>query len=177
MTSSTPAVPEKISFEQAIQLTQDLLDRLEAGTFSDAELEQAIASLVKTQNGARGFFVTYLPDSRPVVDHPSTALINGLKTSPDLVAELMVKNIAMSAAMVVYHQRNQDPESAQGSEQVRSRSVQLIQALSLPVIQTKVQQLSQSATTGTGDYADFLQRWGYDAEQKQAILAALKSIQ
>jgi len=47
-----------ITFENAIQQTQDLLTQIE---FLDANtITQKLTELVSTENGARGFFVTYL---------------------------------------------------------------------------------------------------------------------
>ena len=40
----------------------------------------------------------------------------------------------------------------------------------------KLQQLRQTITTGKGTYQDFLQRWGYDAEQQQAIAHVLSQV-
>ncbi|MCC3433131.1 MAG: hypothetical protein JGK08_25040, partial [Microcoleus sp. PH2017_04_SCI_O_A] len=57
---------ESITFEGAIELTQSLLPQIEGSRLSEAQIEQAVASLVKTKNGARGFFVTYLTDEGQV---------------------------------------------------------------------------------------------------------------
>jgi CHASE3 domain sensor protein len=57
-------IPEAVSFEQAIALTQALLSAIEAESLSESKIEQVVSALVKTQNGARGFFVTYLTDER-----------------------------------------------------------------------------------------------------------------
>lgn len=171
---STFSVPDKISFEQAIALTQSLLSELEQEKLSEAELEAAIAALVASENGARGFFVTYLTDSRPFADHPSKAVIQALKSSPEIVSDLLVKNLAMSSGMMIAHTRNDHPEMAQGSERVQQRSQQLIRLTQLPSASTKIQSLLESIATQTGAYQPFLERWGYDVEQKQAIQQALQ---
>lgn len=168
--------PEGINFEEAIALTQSLLSEMEQGTLSESEIEVAIASLVKTMNGARGFFVTYLTDERSLADHPSPAVIEALKSAPEIVSELLVKNVAMSAAMVVHHRRNQNEEMAASSLRVRSRTTHLIQRLQLPVCQDLAKQVLDSALTGEGAFQAFLQRWGYDQEQKQAIGEALEPL-
>jgi hypothetical protein len=36
-----------------------------------------------------------------------------------------------------------------------------------------LQRLKSTIQTGQGEYQAFLERWGYDAEQKQVILAAI----
>lgn len=160
------SVPATISFEQAIALTQALL----AEPLSEAELESIISALVQTENGARGFFVTYLSDERPLADAPSVGVLKGLRKSPDVVAELLVKNLAMSTAMILTHDRSENPVLAEGSKRVQRRDMQLIQQLQLPQVEVKLQQLKSTIEAGTGEYESFLDRWGYDAEQQQAIL-------
>ena len=162
-----------LSFEQAIAYCQDLLTQIDQHQIDDADLETAIAQLVATENGARGFFVTFLTaNDFPPADQPPPPILNGLQTAPAIVGELLVKNLAMSAAMAVHHHRNQDPQSAQGSTQVCRRSQTLIQSLQLPGVAEKLAELERSLN-GEGDYQAFLTRWGYDNEQKQAIRAAL----
>ncbi|MDY7022699.1 MAG: hypothetical protein SWJ54_15300 [Cyanobacteriota bacterium] len=174
MTSSpSESTAEDLTFEQAIAHTQTLLENMAANDLSESETETAIANLVTTHNGARGFFVTYLTDPRPFVDRPSEAVIRALEASPEIVPDLLVKNVAMSSAMAVHHRRNHHEEMAASSDRVRSRSVHLIQALNLPVFEIMVKNLLESAKTGVGEYQDFLERWGYDAEQREAIAIAL----
>lgn len=61
-------IPEDLSFEQAIALAQEIL-ALPPNT-DDVIREQAIASLLQTSNGARGFFVTFLSGDNTLVDQP-----------------------------------------------------------------------------------------------------------
>lgn len=161
-------VPDAITFEQAIDLTHSLLAQMETG-LPESELEATLIKLVSSENGARGFFVTYLTDDRPFADQPSPAVVNALKTSPDIVAELLVKNLAMSTAMIIAHRRNQNEVMASGSDRVQRRTANLMQLVQLPQVSEKATQLHESATTSEGAYKAFLDRWGYDAEQRQAI--------
>ncbi|XHX80522.1 MAG: hypothetical protein RBJ76_11500 [Stenomitos frigidus ULC029] len=165
---------DSISFAEAIAVTQALLDNLEQG---NAEaLEATVHELVRSENGARGFFVTYLSDDRPLADHPTPAIMAALQTSPAIVAPLLIKNLAMSTAMAITHRRNQDENLVQGSERVRSRTTQLIQALQLPQVQAEAQSLLGAIATKMGDYQAFLERWGYDLEQQQAIQQTLAAL-
>jgi hypothetical protein len=173
---SSFSVPDDISFEQAIAHTHRLLDQIELDTWSEEQITEAIAALVQTQNGARGFFVSYLTDDRPLADHPSDGVMQALQSAPDTVAELLVKNLAMSSAMAIAHRRNDNEAMAQGSDRVRSRTLRLIEGLQLPQITELAQQLHESTTTGTGAYQTFLNRWGYDAEQRSRIAEVLKEI-
>ncbi|MGB3510431.1 MAG: hypothetical protein WBA93_14590 [Microcoleaceae cyanobacterium] len=170
------SVPEKLTFEEAIAFTQDLLSDMEKDLLSAAEIESLIGDLVKSKNGARGFFVTYLTDSRPLADNPSSSIFKALESAPETVTELLVKNLAMSSAMVVHHQRNQDQQTASESERVRSRTTKLIKSVNIPNLQGNLEELYQSTTTGQGNYTEFLERWGYDGEQLKSIQQAVQPL-
>lgn len=176
MSNVLPSVPADISFQQAIELTQSLVSCLEQGTASDAEAARTIAALVQTVDGARGFFVGYLTDDRSLADHPSTAVVQALRTSPEVVSDLLVKNLAMSTAMAIAHRRNENLEMAAGSDRVRSRSAHLMMQLQLPEIEQKAQQLRAATESADGEYLDFLNRWKYDAEQREAIREAIDGV-
>lgn len=163
-------VPKNPSFEEAIAFTQQQLNQIEHSTNVDPS--PWIAPLVTTPNGARGFFVTYLTDPRPVLDDLLPSVAKALATSPDTVAELLVKNLAMSTAMEITHQRNGSPEQAAQSAQVQRRTTALIHHLEMDALMHEAQALQQSLG-GEGTYHTFLQRWGYDTVQKQAITASL----
>ncbi|NJN87302.1 MAG: hypothetical protein HC881_14605 [Leptolyngbyaceae cyanobacterium SL_7_1] len=169
-------VPAELSFEQAIALTQALLVRLSQNQLTDAETESYIAALVNSETGARGFFVTYLTGEASPADRPTDAVIQALRTSPEIVSELLVKNLAMSTAMAIAHYRQRHLSMAEGSERVRSRTMGLLQRLQLPLINQKLQSLRETARTGEGDYQSFLSRWGYDAEQQEAIATTITSL-
>ncbi len=171
---SSFTVPAAVSFTEAIALTQALLDGLEQGKVTTATLETTVAALVCSENGARGFFVTYLSDDRPLADQPMPTVVAALQTSSAIVSPLLVKNLAMSTAMAMTHRRNQDETMATGSERVRSRTLQLIQVLQLPQVQVEAQQLLQAIEMSTGSYQTFLERWGYDLEQRQAMQQTLE---
>lgn len=173
---SALSVPDTVSFEEAIALTQSLLSHLQQGQLSDSELESVTRKLVSSQNGARGFFVTYLTDERRFADEPSPAVLSALESSAEIVSELLVKNLAMSAAMVVAHRRRQDEEMAQQSARVSDRSAHLIQSLQLPRADELAQLMLESARTGEGHYQSFLQRWRYDEEQREAIEQAVQRV-
>ena len=156
-----------ITFENAIQQTQDLLSKIQS--LDTDTITQKLTELVSTENGARGFFVTYLTSDLSYTEHPSLEVITALKTSPTLVNELLVKNLVMSTAMVIYHRSQGDEENARGSEKVQEKTSQLIKQLLSPALGEKLQQLATSLNTGQGEYQAFLERWGYDNYQRQAI--------
>jgi hypothetical protein len=156
-----------MTFERAIAITDELIEN--SDRLTPETIQQRIADLVSTENGARGFFVTYLTSDRPFAEVPTGETLAALAVSPAIVGELLVKNLAMSTAMAFHHRRNAEEENALGSDRVRQRTSQLIRSLSLPEITEKLYRLQESLENGGGDYEKFLDRWGYDREQRQAI--------
>jgi len=167
---------ESLSFPQAISQTQSLMELINSNKISETETQQQVSSLLESKNGGRGFFVAYLTSDMSLADNPSPGIIDGLKAAQEVASELLVKNLAMSSAMVVAHERNSDSESIAESEKVRRRTYNLIQKLNLQSIKEKLQQLESTLKNGKGQYHDFLQRWDYDLEQKKAIQNTIKSL-
>lgn len=157
-------IPEPLNFASAIAFTQELLAQ---SRISASE----VAQLVQTEEGARGFFVTYLTSDFAV----SEEIIVGLRSHPEIVAELLVKNLAMSTAQQLFHHRRQDEEMAKSSQQVQERTARLIKLVNLDLVSEKLQQLVATIETG-GNYQAFLERWNYDDEQKQAIKVAVNKV-
>lgn len=166
---ATFSISDSISFENAIEVTQSLLSQIESNQISEADLESIITALVHSENGARGFFVCYLTDEREIFDQPSSTVIQALKTSPIVVGELLVKNLAMSTAMILTHTQNKNRDQAEGSARVQRRTMQIIQQIELPEVETRLHALKSTVETGTGEYKTFLDRWKYDDAQRQAI--------
>jgi hypothetical protein len=158
---------KNITFEEAIALTEKFIN--EIPQLSELEKEAIVSSLVISENGARGFFVTYLTNDNPLVDEKSSGILAGLQTSPEIISELLVKNVAMSTAMKITHERNNNLEMAEKSARVAQRSLNLINQLSLSQIKEKIELLIKTIQEEKGIYQEFLNRWGYDDEQKQAI--------
>jgi hypothetical protein len=169
MSSPTLSVPASIKFDEAINLTQTFIAKLKNNELTADKILEFVSELVQTPNGARGFFVTYLTAPDPICDDPHPEIITALQTHPEIVAELLVKNLAMSTAQQLYHQRRTDREMAASSAMVATRTTKIIQELDLPQIQVMCRELVASDLNGAGAYAEFLTRWGYDEEQKKAI--------
>ncbi|ELR98237.1 hypothetical protein [Gloeocapsa sp. PCC 73106] len=164
------------TFEQAIAFTQSLMQQMEANQLSDAQIQEAIASLVEFPNGARGFFVTYLTADCSLPDLPSPGVIEALRSSPMIVADLLVKNLAMSSAMAITHSRQDNTDMADSSRRVTRRTRELIQLVDLDLIAQEIAYLKESVNTKMGKYQNFLERWGYDEEQLEAIAAVATTV-
>jgi hypothetical protein len=82
----------------------------------------------------------------------------------------------MSTAMAITHRRAGNNEQAQGSDRVAKRTALLIEKVNLLEVKEIAMQMSHSAITDNGTYTDFLKKWGYDVEQKQAIADVLSNV-
>ncbi len=162
-----------LSFEGAIAYANDLLSHLPE---DEAVQEEAIATLLATANGARGFFVAFLTGEWELADRPAMPVLRAIQRVPEPATELLVKNFAMSTAMAIAHRRTGHEDQAQGSERVARRSAAYLSHIALPAVRETAARLHASAATGGGDYADFLDRWGYDDAQRRAIAAGLQQL-
>jgi hypothetical protein len=176
MSATILTVPTNIKFDEAIDLTQVFLMQLKKNELTSSQILNFVSELVQTANGARGFFVTYLTAQDPICDDPQPEIITALQAHPEIAADLLVKNIAMSTAQHLYHQRRNDPEMMASSATVAARTTKIIQQLNLPQIQEMCRELVATIQTGTGSYTEFLTRWGYDDEQKNSVAETVSQI-
>ena len=174
--SSPLTVPANIKFDEAIDLTQLFLTQLQKNQLTSSQIQDFVSALVQTANGARGFFVTYLTARDPICDQPQPEIIAALQANPDIAADLLVKNMAMSTAQKLYHQRRNDLEMVASSATVAVRTTKIIQQLNLSQIQDMCRELVNTIQAGTGYYSEFLTRWGYDEEQKNSIAQAVSEL-
>jgi hypothetical protein len=168
--------PESLSFPQAIATTQALMNQINANELSEPEVQQRVLSILSSKNGGRGFFVAYLTSEMSLADNPSLGVLAGLKSAEEISSELLVKNLAMSSAMVVIHSQNNDLESVVGSQKVCQRTCNLIQQLNLQLVEKELQGLQNTLKDGRGEYQDFLEHWNYNTEQKKAIQETVSSL-
>ena len=172
----TLLVPNNIKFDEAISLTQTFLSKLKKDEFTSAQILTFVSELVQTANGARGFFVTYLTAEDSMCDTPHPEIIAALQAHPEIAADLLVKNLAMSSAQQLYHHRRNDIEMTRSSATVSTRTTTIIRQLNLPQIQDMCRDLLNTISTGVGSYSDFLIRWGYDEEQKNVIARSITQL-
>jgi hypothetical protein len=174
----------EISFQGAIALTERLLAQGVAGQLAPADMEYAIAQLVKTVDGARGFFVAYLTDDRAIAGVPIEPVVAAIATVPGVTVELLVKNLVMAAAMALTHERQGNLEMAASSRRTSAQSAVLLRHLLADgadrAAQTRaiatLTAMEASLQTLAGDYGGFLRKWRYDEEQCGVMLAAIAAV-
>ena len=194
-----PAAPQpgQQTFVAAMQVSQEWLAAWEAGELSEEVLADRVAALVSTLNGARGFFVVALTGEAPLLDRLPEALLLALRRSGPLVVDLTARNLAMSTAMALHHSRSGDGEQQAASLRVQGRCRELLRQLEPGAVKSRLEPLLAAALAGEAAAADapggedtseanseaavasdraFLRRWGYDAEQRGAIAAAIEAV-
>ncbi|HEY9679020.1 MAG TPA: hypothetical protein V6C76_13505 [Drouetiella sp.] len=172
---------EVITFDRAISLSTDLIYAFERGESTIENASEHLDKIVSTANGARGFFVALLTGESNLANNLPPEFIDVLKSHPDVVCDLLVKNLVMSATMAVTHERNGDKKSADGSRSVNSKTKSIICRMDCSEMTRQIHSMKDAiqnkVQTGTDDhpseYAPFLARWRYDAEQLKEALTAL----
>lgn len=143
---------------------------------SDEVMADRAGALVASRDGARGFFVVSLAGDSALMDRLPDALLIKLREAGDGVVDLTARNLAMSAAMAVHHRNNNDDEQAAGSERVNQRCSELLRQLDSQRVKDRLEILLEAANHSRGEDLAFLERWGYDEHQKQAIGEAVQAV-
>jgi hypothetical protein len=175
MTENTDSTPLQPTFQQAMEITAQWLALWENGELSDEVLSDRVAELVASRDGARGFFVVSLAGDSPLMDRLPDPVVLALRQAGDGVVDLSARNLAMSTAMALHHQRNGDAGQQGGSERVQLRCTELLRLLEPSAVKERLETLLE-ATDGRGEDVAFLDRWGYDADQRAAIAEAVLAV-
>ncbi|MFY8149957.1 MAG: hypothetical protein ACOVNL_12180 [Prochlorococcaceae cyanobacterium] len=169
-------LPVEPSFPQAMEITAQWLGLWESGELSDEVLADRIAELVASRDGARGFFVVSLAGDCPLMDRLPEPVVLQLRAAGAEVVDLTARNLAMSTAMAVHHGRGGDSDQQAASERVTARCLELLRLLEPGAVKQRLETLLQAARDGQGEEVAFLERWGYDQEQKQAIRRSIEAV-
>ena len=156
------------SFQEAMEITAAWLQQWENEEISDEVLADRVGEMVASRDGARGFFVVSLAGDSALMDRLPDAVVGQLRTAGQNVVDLSVRNLAMSRAMALHHQRLGDTAQQAGSERVNARCTELLRLLEPEQVKQRLEQLLEGCDN-RGDDAPFLKRWGYDNDQTNAI--------
>ena len=165
---------QKPTFKQSMEATLLWCKSWENDEISDEVLADRIGELIKTIEGARGFFAVSLSIDCPLMDRLPDALIYQLRSSSEIIVDLTVKNLAMSSAMVITHRLNNDPQELQ-SKRIKYRCIELLKLLDSNEVKKRLD-LLLAATKGKGKDLEFLHRWGYDDKQIKSISESIQEV-
>ena len=167
-------IEKKPTFKEAMQVSMLWCESWENDEISDEVISDQIGELIKTVDGARGFFVVSLSIDCPLMDRLPDALIYQLRHSGEIVVDLTVKNLAMSSAMIVKHRDNKDPLEIQ-SKRIKTRCIELLKLLDSSLVKKRLDVLLD-AIKGSGRDLKFLDKWGYNQDQINAISESIYQI-
>ena len=162
-------VAQQPTFQQAMEITASWLQQWENEEISDEVMADRIGEMVASRDGARGFFVVSLAGDSALMDRLPDAVVGQLRSAGQGVVDLSVRNLAMSTAMAVHHRRAGDEAQQAGSERDTTRCIELLRLLEPSQVKERLEQLLAAALDNRGEDVDFLEKWGYDTEQKKAI--------
>ena len=191
------------SFEESQAISVELGRELErcrrAGERLGDDARDLLDDLISTTSGARGWFVVLLTSPEfgalfsPAVE---PALLEAIAAKPEPNLRLCVMNVAMSAATALAHDARGHADLAAASRETGARSSALVAALldDMAGLRDAVAALAAAAGGGDDDglddlekllagepnpdreWRDFLDKWGYDGEQRAEIRRALRSL-
>ena len=171
MTSATEAI-----FRQAMETTASWLQSWERCEISDEVLADRVAELISDTAGARGFFAVSLAGNSPLIDRLPDPLLIKLRAAGKKLVDLIVRNLAMSAAMSIYHRSRGSTDQMEGSERVNNRCTELLRLLDSNTVKARLEALLKAIVMGCGEDMLFLDRWDYSVEQRRAIQESAEAI-
>ena len=162
------------SFIQSINIANDWCKDWDDDLLSDEVLADRIKELIKTKNGMRGFFAYALSDSKcALLDKLPSSLIFILQDRGDHIVEITVKNLFMSSAQIINHQKDKNYEYAERSNNISERCINLLKALDTKLVTKKINKmLSEIDTMGNS----FDKEVKYSEEQKSFIREKVNAI-
>ena len=166
---------KKPTFEQAINVATLWCKAWENGELSDEVLADRVSELLTSNEGARGFFVVSLAGDCPILDRMPDPLVLEMRKAGESVIDLTVRNLAMSSAISLHHERNCNHIQKEGSQRVKYRCIELLRQLEPNLVKRRLEKLLE-ALNGKGDDVSFLERWDYDFQQKQAIRESINQV-
>ena len=158
---------KEASFTQAINISAQWCNEWEEDLLSEEVLADRIAELIKTKNGLRGFFAYALSDRDCLLlDKLPFSLIYKLNEGGDTVVEIVVKNLIMSAAQIIIHQRSNNHEYEITSEIISDRCKSILRLLETKLVTKTINKLLNNLDDMGNSFDKSIK---YDSEQKEYI--------
>jgi hypothetical protein len=181
-------VMSNLTFQQSIDTSHELIEKLEKNTILDSQAGQEIGVLLSDMATARGFFVSLLTADWSFGNQIPKIVIETIRSNPGHAYTLLARNLVMSSATAVAHRRSEQPNLADGSDRVADRSAYIITEINNAEILNELLDIknacderlnasdSHAKDTGTGTYHAFLERWSYDSEQIRTSRDCVKKV-
>ena len=158
---------KETSFIQAINISAQWCKEWGEELLSEEVLADRVAELIKTKNGLRGFFAYALSDQDCyLLDKLPFSVVFKLQELGNDVVEIVVKNLIMSSAQIIIHERENNLEYKSNSENISERCKGILDVLDTKLVTNKIKQIiTQLDNLGNS----FDKSIKYDDKQKEFI--------
>ena len=158
---------KEASFTQAINISALWCKEWGEDLLSEEVLSDRISELIKTKNGLRGFFAYALSDRDCyLLDNLPSSIIFMLTKGGKEVVEILVKNLLMSSAQIIVHQRENNIEYKLTSENISERCKGILRVLDTNLVTKTINQIIKDLDN-IGNSFDISTI--YDDQQKEFI--------
>ncbi len=158
---------KETSFIQAINISAQWCKEWSEDFLSEEVLSDRVAELIKTKNGLRGFFAYALSDQNCfLLDKLPYSFVYKLQEGGNDVVEIVVKNLVMSSAQIVIHDRESNLEYKSNSESISERCKNILRVLESKLVTKNIKQIIKDLDN-LGNSFDNSKK--YDDEQKEFI--------
>ena len=165
---------EKPSFYQSIDIANQWCKDWEEELLSDEVLADRVAELIKTKNGLRGFFAYALSDvNSSLLDKLPSSLIFKFAEGGEKIVEITLKNLIMSSAQIINHQRDNNPEYEEISANISNRCINILKLLDTKIVSNKVNMILDNLDN-LGNSINNSKN--YDSQQKEFIREKISKI-
>ena len=158
---------KEASFTQAINISAKWCKEWGEDLLSEEVLADRIAELIKTKNGLRGFFAYALSDKDCfLLDKLPFSLIFKLNEGGDAVVEIVVKNLIMSTAQIIIHQRENNHEYEIISENISDRCKAILRLLDTKLVTKNIKKVLKDLDNMGNSFDNSIK---YNSDQKEFI--------
>ena len=158
---------KEASFTQAINISALWCKEWGEDLLSEEVLADRISELIKTKNGLRGFFAYALSDRDCyLLDNLPSSIIFMFTEGGEEVVAILVKNLLMSSAQIIVHQRENNIEYKLTSENISERCKAILRVLGTKLVSKTINQIFKDLDN-IGNRFDNSKK--YDDQQKEFI--------
>tara|TARA_Y100001933_G_C18998085_1_gene563403 strand:- start:2353 stop:2880 length:528 start_codon:yes stop_codon:yes gene_type:complete len=162
------------TFIQAINISKQWCKDWDDNFLSDEVLADRISELIRTKEGIRGFFAYSLSDTNcTIIDKLPTSLIFKFREQGENVVVITIKNLIMSSAQVINHQRDKKEDYEMVSKNISDRCINLLKVLDTKLVSKQMNFFIKNLDTMSNSIG---QSMLYDERQKEYILEKINEI-
>ena len=162
------------TFIQSINIAKEWCKEWDDDLLSDEVFADRIKELLKTKSGIRGFFAYALSDSNcTLLDKLPSSIIFTLRERGQDIVEITIKNLFMSSAQILNHQKDKKFDYAERSNNISDRCINLLKELDTKLVTKKINEMLSEIDNMGNSFDNEIK---YSAEQKNYIREKVNEI-